>query len=127
MELIFALGTGRVTKTLSIIFVPKQDTPCQVWNISTVWNFLPLYKGNCYILIISDHFKSGFLETSYHQTPKPKLIYKVITGINVTDNVSFSCRRRGKAFVFNHMNFDPKLQLRARNGTHNDRWSTYYT
>ncbi|XP_023343737.1 caspase-1 isoform X2 [Eurytemora carolleeae] len=30
-------------------------------------------------------------------------------------------RRRGKAFVFNHMNFDPKLQLRARNGTHNDR------
>lgn len=29
--------------------------------------------------------------------------------------------RRGKAFVFNHMNFDPRLQLRARNGTNCDR------
>ena len=30
-------------------------------------------------------------------------------------------RRRGKAFVFNHMNFDPRLQLRPRNGTNCDR------
>jgi len=30
-------------------------------------------------------------------------------------------RRRGKAFIFNHMNFDPKLSLKARSGTHNDR------
>jgi len=30
-------------------------------------------------------------------------------------------RKRGKAFVFNHMNFDPRLQLKARNGTNCDR------
>ena len=37
-----ALITERVTKTLIIIIVPKPGTQCQVWNISTVWNFLPL-------------------------------------------------------------------------------------
>jgi hypothetical protein len=31
-------------------------------------------------------------------------------------------RRHGKAFIFNNMNFDPKLLLRAGNGTHNDRY-----
>jgi len=30
-------------------------------------------------------------------------------------------RRRGRAFIFNHMNFESKLQLKARNGTHCDR------
>jgi len=30
-------------------------------------------------------------------------------------------RRRGKAIVFNHMNFDPRLNLKMRNGTNNDR------
>jgi len=30
-------------------------------------------------------------------------------------------RRRGKAYIFNHMNFDPRLQLRPRNGTNCDR------
>jgi len=30
-------------------------------------------------------------------------------------------KKRGKAFVFNHMNFDPRLQLRPRNGTNCDR------
>jgi len=30
-------------------------------------------------------------------------------------------RRRGKAYIFNHMFFDPKLQLKERNGTNNDR------
>jgi hypothetical protein len=39
----------------------------------------------------------------------------------------FHARRRGKAFIFNHMNFDPKLQLRARNGTHNDRYQYHLT
>jgi len=28
---------------LIIIFVPKSGTQCQVWNISPVWNFLPLH------------------------------------------------------------------------------------
>lgn len=37
------------------------------------------------------------------------------------DNYNMSHRRRGKAFVFNHMNFESKLGLRPRNGTHNDR------
>ena len=37
-----ALITERVTKTLIIIIVPKPGTQCQVWNISTVWSFLPL-------------------------------------------------------------------------------------
>ena len=30
-------------------------------------------------------------------------------------------RRRGKAYVFNHMNFDPRLQLGPRNGTNCDK------
>lgn len=30
-------------------------------------------------------------------------------------------RRRGKAYIFNHMNFDPVQQLKARNGTDADR------
>jgi len=30
-------------------------------------------------------------------------------------------RRRGKAYIFNHMNFDPVQQLKARNGTNADR------
>ena len=30
-------------------------------------------------------------------------------------------RRRGKAYIFNHMNFDPAQQLRPRNGTDADR------
>ena len=30
-------------------------------------------------------------------------------------------RRRGKAFVFNHMNFDPSLNLTTREGTNHDR------
>jgi len=30
-------------------------------------------------------------------------------------------KKRGKAYIFNHMNFDPRLQLKARNGTNNDR------
>jgi len=30
-------------------------------------------------------------------------------------------RRRGKAFIFNHMNFDSRLSLKTRNGTNNDR------
>ena len=30
-------------------------------------------------------------------------------------------RRRGKAYIFNHMHFDPVQQLKARNGTDADR------
>ena len=30
-------------------------------------------------------------------------------------------KKRGKAFVFNHMNFDPRLQLIPRKGTNCDR------
>jgi len=30
-------------------------------------------------------------------------------------------RRRGKAFIFNHMNFDPRLNLNTRKGTNEDR------
>jgi len=37
------------------------------------------------------------------------------------DNYNMNHRRRGKAIVFNHMNFESKLGLRPRNGTHNDR------
>jgi len=37
------------------------------------------------------------------------------------DQYKMDHRRRGKAFIFNHMNFDPRLQLRARNGTNCDR------
>ena len=39
---IFTFGGGRVNKMLIIIFVPNSDTQCQVWNISTFWNFFPL-------------------------------------------------------------------------------------
>jgi len=38
-----------------------------------------------------------------------------------SENYNMKHRRRGKAFIFNHMNFESKLQLRARNGTDNDR------
>ena len=34
---------------------------------------------------------------------------------------NMSHRRRGKAFIFNHMHFDPVQQLKARNGTDADR------
>ena len=34
---------------------------------------------------------------------------------------NMSHRRRGKAYIFNHMNFDPVQQLKARNGTDADR------
>jgi len=37
------------------------------------------------------------------------------------DQYNMDHRRRGKAFIFNHMNFDPRLQLRPRNGTNCDR------
>jgi len=30
-------------------------------------------------------------------------------------------RKRGKAYIFNHMNFDPRMQLKPRNGTNCDR------
>lgn len=30
-------------------------------------------------------------------------------------------RRRGRAFIFNHMHFDPRMQLKQRNGTNCDR------
>ena len=41
LRLIFSLGTGRFSKTLIILFVPKPDTQCKVWNINTVWTFFP--------------------------------------------------------------------------------------
>ena len=34
---------------------------------------------------------------------------------------NMSHRRRGKAYIFNHMDFDPVQQLKARNGTNADR------
>ena len=34
---------------------------------------------------------------------------------------NMSHRRRGKAYIFNHMHFDPVQQLKARNGTDADR------
>jgi len=37
------------------------------------------------------------------------------------DHYNMGHRRRGKAYIFNHMNFDSRLQLKARNGTNNDR------
>ena len=38
-----------------------------------------------------------------------------------SDQYNMNHRRRGRAFVFNHMNFDPRLNLNVRNGTNNDR------
>jgi len=37
------------------------------------------------------------------------------------DLYNMNHRRRGRAFIFNHMNFDPKLGLNTRNGTNSDR------
>jgi len=37
------------------------------------------------------------------------------------ENYNMNHRRRGKAFIFNHMNFDTRLNLKTRNGTNNDR------
>ena len=37
------------------------------------------------------------------------------------DQYNMNHRRRGRAFIFNHMNFDPRLNLNTRNGTNNDR------
>jgi caspase 7 len=38
-----------------------------------------------------------------------------------SEHYNMGHRRRGRAFIFNHMNFEGKLQLKARNGTHCDR------
>jgi len=38
-----------------------------------------------------------------------------------SEHYNMGHRRRGRAFIFNHMNFESKLQLKARNGTHCDR------
>ena len=37
------------------------------------------------------------------------------------DTYNMNHRKRGRAFVFNHMNFDPRLNLNTRNGTNADR------
>ena len=37
------------------------------------------------------------------------------------EHYNMNHRRRGKAFIFNHMNFDPRLNLNTRNGTNADR------
>ena len=37
------------------------------------------------------------------------------------DQYNMHHRRRGRAFVFNHLNFDPRLNLNTRNGTNCDR------
>ena len=41
----------RVNKTLIKTCVPKLDTQCQIWHISTVWSSPVLSKYNLMILI----------------------------------------------------------------------------
>ena len=38
-----------------------------------------------------------------------------------SEQYNMNHRRRGKAMIFNHKNFDPRLGLKARNGTDRDR------
>jgi len=56
---------------------------------------------------------TGAASGQHHGIPMP-------TSKDAT-HYKMSHRRRGKAYIFNHMNFDPVQQLRPRNGTDADR------
>ena len=54
-------------------------------------------------------------------TPKSKKGGVPMSTTKDADQYNMHHRRRGRAFVFNHLNFDPQLNLKKRNGTNRDR------
>ena len=54
-------------------------------------------------------------------TPKSEKGGMPMSTTKVADQYNMHHRRRGRAFVFNHLNFDPQLNLKKRDGTNCDR------